>query len=60
MTKTNFLILDEPTNHLDAETKEALRSALEAFEGNLILVSHEAEFYKSIVDGVIDIEKLFD
>ncbi|MFU8785941.1 MAG: ABC-F family ATP-binding cassette domain-containing protein [Candidatus Izemoplasmataceae bacterium] len=48
--KGNVLILDEPTNHLDAEAKEALKEALAKYEGTLILVSHEQEFYQEICD----------
>lgn len=58
MVPCNFLILDEPTNHLDAETKEALHDAIAAFEGSVILVCHEAAFYRDFVGRVINIEKL--
>ncbi len=57
LTPSNFLILDEPTNHLDAETKEALREALEAFPGTVLLVCHEASFYAGFAGRVIAIEK---
>lgn len=56
MKKSNVLILDEPTNHLDKNTKEALFKALEEFEGSVILVSHEKDFY----DGLLDYEINFD
>ncbi len=48
--KGNVLILDEPTNHLDVQAKEALKDALISYEGTLILVSHEKEFYQDICD----------
>ncbi len=48
--KGNVLILDEPTNHLDQAAKEALKDALIDYEGTLILVSHEVDFYKDICD----------
>ncbi len=54
----SFLILDEPTNHLDAETKEALKEAIEGFAGTVLLVCHETAFYRGWADRVIDIEKL--
>lgn len=51
----NFLILDEPGNHLDADTKEELRTALQAFSGSVILVSHEERFYSRWADRVLNI-----
>lgn len=53
----NLLVLDEPTNHLDVETKKELQRALRAYEGTLLLVSHEPEFYKDWVDAVWNIER---
>ncbi|MFA6692648.1 MAG: ATP-binding cassette domain-containing protein, partial [Acholeplasmataceae bacterium] len=48
--KGNVLILDEPTNHLDVQAKEALKDSLINYQGTLILVSHEKEFYADICD----------
>ena len=53
LTKTNFLILDEPTNHLDENSKSVLKSQLENWPANLILVSHEENFYKDWADKII-------
>jgi ATPase subunit of ABC transporter with duplicated ATPase domains len=53
----NCLILDEPTNHLDFQAKESLADALEKYEGTIIVVSHEPEFYKSWVTQVWDLEQ---
>lgn len=53
MKKSNILILDEPTNHLDLNTKEALYKALDEFQGSVILVSHEDNFYEGFVDSEI-------
>ena len=50
----NILILDEPTNHLDMESIEALNTALEAFEGTIIFVSHDREFVSSIANRIIE------
>ena len=55
VNKYNVLILDEPTNHLDNLAKEALKEALIAFKGSLILVSHDPSFY-DFVDEVINVE----
>ena len=55
---SNFLILDEPTNHLDDETKAALRTALQQFPGNVLLVTHEASFYNGWVDKIFDVERM--
>ena len=53
----NVLVLDEPTNHLDVDAKEALQTALKAYRGAIILVSHDPEFYLPIVDEVINLEE---
>ncbi|NCS90154.1 MAG: ABC-F family ATP-binding cassette domain-containing protein, partial [Ignavibacteria bacterium] len=57
LTKSNFIILDEPTNHLDISSKEVLQQALINFAGSLILVSHDVDFLKPIVNKVVEIRK---
>ena len=52
----NLLVLDEPTNHLDVDAKEALREAVRAYKGTVLLVSHEPEFYEGIVSAVWNVE----
>ncbi|MEG1509617.1 MAG: ABC-F family ATP-binding cassette domain-containing protein [Clostridia bacterium] len=52
----NILILDEPTNHLDVVAKEALQEALIAYEGAIILVSHEIPFAKAVCNDILDLE----
>ena len=55
--EANILVLDEPTNHLDVDAKASLQTAIKAFKGAVILVSHEPEFYLPIVDEVINLEE---
>ncbi len=50
----NLLILDEPTNHLDIKTKDILKDALKAFEGTIILVSHDRDFLDGLADKVFE------
>jgi len=50
----NFLILDEPTNHLDMRTKGILKDAVKAFEGTVIVVSHDRDFLDGLVDKVYE------
>jgi ATP-binding cassette, subfamily F, member 3 len=50
----NFLILDEPTNHLDIKTKDILKEALIAYDGTLILVSHDRDFLDGLVNKVYE------
>ena len=50
----NLLILDEPTNHLDMKTKDILKSALQDFDGTLILVSHDRDFLSGLVSKVYE------
>jgi ATP-binding cassette, subfamily F, member 3 len=50
----NLLILDEPTNHLDIRTKDILKDALKAFDGTLILVSHDRDFLDGLADKVFE------
>ena len=51
----DVLLLDEPTNHLDRAAKEALARALDRFPGTVLLVSHEADFYRAWAQRVVEI-----
>jgi ATP-binding cassette subfamily F protein 3 len=53
----NFLILDEPTNHLDIKSKDILKEALLAFDGTLILVSHDRDFLQGLSQKVFEFKE---
>lgn len=55
LTKSNFIILDEPTNHLDFNSKEILQKALIEFSGTMMIVSHDIDFLKPIVNKVFEL-----
>ena len=57
MREANTIILDEPTNHLDIKSKEILQDAIKAFEGTVILVSHDRDFLDPIVNKVLEVSK---
>ena len=48
LSGSNLLILDEPTNHLDVESIEALEDAVAAYDGSVLLVSHDRELLRSL------------
>lgn len=50
----NLLILDEPTNHLDLKTKEILKEALLAFDGTLVVVSHDRDFLDGLTNKIYE------
>jgi ATP-binding cassette, subfamily F, member 3 len=52
-TPLNLLLLDEPTNHLDMESGDALLAALDAFEGTLILITHNEMFLQALAERLI-------
>lgn len=50
----NLLVLDEPTNHLDMRSKDILKQALLAYDGTLIVVSHDREFLDGLTDMIYE------
>ena len=52
----NLLVLDEPTNHLDTESREALEEALDAFDGTILLVSHDRALIDTVATHTLAIE----
>lgn len=50
----NVLALDEPTNHMDIKSKDILKQALQAFDGSLILVSHDRDYLDGLVDKIYE------
>ncbi len=50
----NVLALDEPTNHMDIQSKDVLKQALKAFDGTLIVVSHDRDFLDGLVDKLYE------
>jgi len=52
---SNILLLDEPTNHLDIKAKESLKTALQKYDGAIILVSHEKTFAEEVCNDIFDL-----
>ena len=50
----NLLALDEPTNHMDIKSKDILKQALRAYDGTLIVVSHDRDFLDGLVDKLYE------
>jgi ATP-binding cassette subfamily F protein 3 len=56
MMPSNFLLLDEPTNHLDMRAKDVLLTALQAFTGTVVFVSHDRYFIDKLATRIFEVE----
>ncbi len=56
LQKVNLLLLDEPTNHLDIGSRVALERALDAFEGTVVVVSHDRYFIDLLATRIIELD----
>jgi len=56
LSEANLLLLDEPTNHLDIQSKEALESALENYEGTIITISHDRYFLNRLCNRLVELK----
>ena len=54
LSPINFLIMDEPTNHLDMISKDILKKALIAFDGTLIIISHDRYFLQGLSNKIYE------
>ena len=55
VSDANLLLLDEPTNHLDIRSREQVEEALEAFDGTILVISHDRYFLDRIVDRIVEV-----
>jgi ATP-binding cassette subfamily F protein 3 len=53
----HMLILDEPTNHLDVDAREALIQALNAYEGAVVIVSHDRHMLEMTADRLVLVDR---
>lgn len=54
---SNLLVLDEPTNHLDVAAKTELKRALQEYNGSILMVCHEPEFYEGLATEIWDLSE---
>jgi ATP-binding cassette, subfamily F, member 3 len=56
VSPANFLLLDEPTNHLDLRAKDVLLEAIAAFNGTVVMVSHDRYFIDRLATRIFEVE----
>ena len=54
LSPCNLLVLDEPTNHMDMRSKDILKEAIKAYDGTVVLVSHDREFLDGLISKVYE------
>ena len=52
----NVILMDEPTNHLDMNTCEVVETALDSYDGTLLVVSHDRYFLANVCDRILAME----
>ncbi|MFT5872431.1 MAG: ATP-binding cassette subfamily F protein 3 [Clostridium sp.] len=57
LSKSNFLLLDEPTNHLDIMSREALEDSILAYDGTVIVISHDRYFLNKVITKILELNK---
>jgi ATP-binding cassette subfamily F protein 3 len=55
LQNANFLLLDEPTNHLDIQSKDILLTALQAYQGTILFVSHDQDFVNKLATDIVEL-----
>src|SRR5207244_11619670 len=55
LQNANFLLLDEPTNHFDIQSKDILLTALKAYQGTILFVSHDQDFVNKLATDIIEL-----
>jgi ATP-binding cassette, subfamily F, member 3 len=55
LQNANLLLLDEPTNHLDIQSKDILLTALKAYQGTILFVSHDQDFVNNLATDIVEL-----